>query len=197
MVGVLSLALAAMAASPVAKVRVLDVTAYGEDKLQDDAGIVSAATLSLAEDPQLFPAIESMVIKVGKDSVNYSPDSTVPVGWLEFSGSIGETEPFEFISIPKPNEVGKFDAAIVGRDGKVAYLDEPIVIDYRLRTITTVKPLSIKDGDTLLVFVKTSDPITPDKRETQLDRYNEQPTTPLTNVAGEHGGEGGGRGGGN
>jgi hypothetical protein len=197
-IGVMSVSLAAMAASPVVKVRVLDVTAYGENKLNDDAGVVKAATISTAENPQLYPVIESLVFTVGKSSVDYAPDASVPAGSLNFSGSIGETEPFEFISISNPDEVGKYDVAVVGRDGKVTYLDDPVVIDYRLRTIATPAAISVKDGDTLLIFVKTADPISPDKRETALDHYqHEQPHEPLNPTHGQdHGGGGpGGNGG--
>ncbi len=168
-VGVLTLAVAAMAASPVVKVRVVNVTAYGEDRLQDDAGVAKAATISSAENPQVYPAIESLVFTVGKDNVNYAPDAAVPAGLLKFSGSIGLKEPFEFISIANPDEVGKYDAAIVGRDGKITYVDEPVVIDYHLRTIATPKGLSVRDGDTLLVFVREAGLIPPSERETALE----------------------------
>jgi hypothetical protein len=196
-IGVMTFAAAAMAASPVVKVRVVNVTAYGQDQLQDDAGVVSAATISTAEDPQLYPTIESLVFTVGKDNVSYAPDAAVPAGSLKLSGSVGETEPFEFISIPYPDRVGKFDLAIVGRDGKISYIDEPVVIDYDLRTITTVKPLAVKDGDVVLIFVKEAPLMPPEKRYDALEHYEYQPPTfDPTHGPNEDGGGGPGGGGG-
>lgn len=198
---VMAVALGAMAASPVVKVRVVDVSVFGEDELTDDAGIARVATISAAENPQLFPALGSLVFSVGKDNVAYAPDAFVPAGSLKFSGSIGDKEPFEFISIPYSDRVGKFDLAIVGRDGKVTYIDEQVVIDYNVRTISAASPVTVKDGDTLLIFVREATLISYEKRETQLDRYQtEQPRTPLTNQnetggSGGHGGRGGTGGG--
>ncbi len=184
---VLACALAAAAASPTVKVRVINVTALGERSLQDDAGVVDAATVSAAENPRLYPAIESLVFTVGKESVNYAPDAAVPAGSLKLTGSIVEKEPFEFISIPYPDRAGKFDVAVVGRDGKVVYIDDPVVIDYDLRTITTVSPLAVKDGDTVLVFVKEAPPMPPEKRYDALEHLEyDQPTAPdLTNLRAE------------
>ncbi len=190
----LAMSLAAMAASPVVKVRVVDVTAYGQDKLESDAGIVSAATVSIAQDPKVYPAIGSLVFTVGKNSVNYAPDAAVPAGALKFSGSIGDKEPFEFTSLSFSDRPGKFDAAIVGRDGKVTYPDTQVVIDYTVRSITTVEPLTVKDGDTILIFVKEGVPISPEKRETILDHYQNDIPGTLTNDQ-DHGG--GSHGGGN
>ncbi|MBN2224988.1 MAG: hypothetical protein JW765_09965, partial [Deltaproteobacteria bacterium] len=78
----------------------------------------------------------------------------VPAGALKFSGSIGEMEMLEFISIPHSDTAGKFDGAVVSRDGTVTHIDDQIVIDYVTRGITTPKSFMVKDGDVLLLFTK-------------------------------------------
>ncbi len=157
-IAVMSFALAAMAASPVVHVRVVNVSVLGEDQVTSTEGLVKTATMSLGENPRVFPAIETMVFTVGKAQAKYLPDVTVPAGALTFSGSIGENEMLDFISIPYSDMAGKFDGAVVSRDGKVTYIDPEIVIDYLTRTITTPKSFMVKDGDVLLLFVKNADP---------------------------------------
>ena len=73
--------------------------------------------MSIAENAKVFPSIETMVLRVGKDQAKYTPDVTLPAGALSFSGSIAETEMLEFISVPNPEGAGKFDGAVVSRDG--------------------------------------------------------------------------------
>ncbi len=158
-IAVLSLAVVAMAASPVVKVRVVNVDVLGEDAVSSTEGLVKTATMSVAENAKVFPSIESMVLRVGKDQAKYTPDVTLPAGALSFDGSICEAELLEFISIPNPDGAGKIDGAVVSRDGKITYLDDPIVIDYKLRTITTPGSLTVKDGDVLLLFTKDAEKI--------------------------------------
>jgi hypothetical protein len=155
----MTFAVAAMAASPVVKVRVVNVDLLGEDAVTTPEGLVKTANISIAENPAIFPPIETMVLRVGKDQAKYTPDVTLPAGALSFSGSISEEQMLEFISIPNPEGAGKYDGAVVSRDGKITYLDDPIVIDYKLRTITTPKSLTVKDGDVLLLFTKNSEKI--------------------------------------
>ncbi len=66
-IAVLSLAVAAMAASPVVKVRVVNVTELGMDEVSTPEGLVKTATMSIAENANVFPAVETMVLRVGKD----------------------------------------------------------------------------------------------------------------------------------
>jgi hypothetical protein len=157
-IAIMSLTVAAMAASPVVKVRVVDVNALGQDEVSSPAGLVKTATMSIAENAKVFPAIGTMVLRVGEEEAKYTPDVTLPAGALSFSGSIAQAEMLEFISVPNPEGAGKYDGALVSRDGTITYLDEPIVIDYKLRTIATPKSFTVKDGDVLLLFVKGSDP---------------------------------------
>jgi hypothetical protein len=157
-IAVMLFTLAAMAATPVVKVRVVNVSVLGEDAVTSTEGLVKTATMSLAENPKVFPPIETMVFTVGKNGVKYLPDVTVPAGALTLSGSIDKKEMLDFISIPYSDMAGKFDGAVVSRDGKVTYVDAEIVIDYLNRTITTPKSFTVKDGDVLLLFVKNSDP---------------------------------------
>ena len=158
-IAIMSLAVAAMAASPVVKVRVVNITELGMDEVSTPQGLVKTATISIAENANVFPAVETMVLRVGKDQAKYTPDVTLPAGALSFDGSIGEEQLMEFISLPNPEGAGKYDGVIVSRDGKITYLDEPIVIDYKERSIVTPKSLTVKDGDVLLLFVKNSEPI--------------------------------------
>jgi hypothetical protein len=188
-IAVMSLAAAAMAASPVVKVRVVNVNVLGEDEVSSAEGLVKTATMSVAENAKVFPSIETMVLRVGKDQAKYAPDVTLPAGALSFDGSLNEAELLEFISIPNPEGAGKFDGAVVSRDGKITYLDDPIVIDYKLRTIATPKSLTVKDGDILLLFVKNSDanPIGHDKKEKEYHGHD-QPSVNEHNP--NHGGKG-------
>jgi hypothetical protein len=158
-IAVLSLAVAAMAASPVVKVRVVNVTELGMDEVSTPEGLVKTATMSIAENANVFPAVETMVLRVGTDRAKYTPDVTMPAGALSFSGSLTEEQMMEFISLPNPEGAGKFDGAIVSRDGKIIYLDDPIVIDYKLRSITTPGSVAVGDGDVLLLFAKDAEKI--------------------------------------
>ena len=158
-IAIMSLAVAAMAASPVVKVRVVNLNVLGEDAVSSPEGLAKTATMSIAENAKVFPAIETMVLKVGKDQAKYTPDVTLPAGALSFSGTIAETQMLEFISVPNPDGAGKFDGVVVSRDGKITYLDDPIVIDYKLRSITTPGSLAVGDGDILLLFTKNAEKI--------------------------------------
>jgi hypothetical protein len=171
---------AALAAPPMIKVRVVNVSVLGQDTVMTDAGVAKTATMSLAENPRDFPPIESLVFTVGKDQVKYVPDVAVPAGALNFSGSISEGEMLEFVSIPHSDTAGKFDGAVVSRDGKITYLDDPIVIDYVMKTITTPKTFAVKDGDVLLLFVKDSEEIHfgNDKKEIEYHHGDRQPQEP-------------------
>ena len=180
-VALLSLSVAVMAASPIVKVRVVNVSILGEDAVSSADGLVKTATMSVAENPKVFPPVETMVLKVGKDQAKYVPDVTLPAGDLSFSGSLTEEQMLEFISIPNFEGAGKFDGALVSRDGTITYLDEPIVIDYRERSITTPKYFPVKDGDVLLLFTKNMEPISfgHDKVKKEYeDHRDRQPNNP-------------------
>jgi len=175
-IAIMSLAAAAIAASPVVKVRVVNASVLGNDAVSSEDGLVKTATMSVAENPKVFPSVDTMELRVGKDQAKYTPDVTLPAGNLSFSGTIDEKAMLEFISIPNFEGAGKFDGVLVSRDGTITYLDEPIVIDYKERSITTPKYFPVKDGDVLLLFVKDSEPIPfgNDKKETEGDRPNHQ-----------------------
>jgi hypothetical protein len=187
---VMSLSVAAMAASPVVKVRVVDVSVLGQDEVSSPAGLTKTAAMSIAENAKVFPTIGTMVLSVGTDKAKYTPDVTLPAGALSFSGSITQAEMLEFISIPNPEGAGKYDGALVSRDGKITYLDEPIVIDYKLKTIATPKSFTVKDGDVLLLFVKGSDPNPIGHEKGVANEYGYQPhgTTMLNHDTDHQGG---------
>jgi hypothetical protein len=186
-IAVMVFAVAALAAQPMVKVRVVNVSVLGEDAMTTEAGIAKTATMSLAENPRDFPPIESLFFTVGKDQVKYVPDVSVPAGALKFSGSITDDEMLEFISISHSDKAGKFDGAVVSRDGKITYLDEPIVIDYVTKAITTPKSFAVKDGDVLLLFVKDAEEIHfgNDKKEIEYHHGDRQPTDPTHNRTGK------------
>lgn len=156
---VLAAAMVGAAASVPAsvKVRVLNVSVYGEKNLTDAKGIAEAATMSVAQDPRMFPPIESLLVTSGNDSAKYAPDVALPAGGLKVAGSASEAEKINFTSLPNPDMPGKFDIAVVSPDGTVKYINEQVSIDYVNRAITTVTPFAVKDGDTVLVFVKDVD----------------------------------------
>ena len=91
-IAALSLAVAAMAASPVVKVRVVNVTELGMDEVSTHDGLVKTATMSIGENANVFPAVESMVLRVGKEQAKYTPDVVLPAGALSFSGSLTEEQ---------------------------------------------------------------------------------------------------------
>jgi hypothetical protein len=188
-IAVLSLAVAAMAASPVVKVRVVNVDVLGGDAVSSDEGLVKTATMSIAENAKVFPAVETMVLRVGKDQAKYTPDVTLPAGALSFSGSLTEEQMMEFVSLPNPGGAGKIDGAVISRDGKVTYLDDPIVIDYKLRTITTPGSLTVKDGDVLLLFTKNAEKIAFGHESGVVEDYY-TPNNPTDGRNPTHGGRG-------
>jgi hypothetical protein len=170
----------ALGASPVVKVRVVDVGVYGMDNLTDAKGISDAATMSIAENPAMFPPISSLVATVGKESVKYVPDVTIPAGALKVDGSTTEAEKLTFASIPNPDRAGKFDMAVVSRDGTVTYVDDEVVIDYVKHSISMAKPIAVKDGDVVLLFAKAVETSTLGDDKTKTPHYNQEGHTPGT-----------------
>ena len=133
------------AGTAVDDVRIVNTSAldpFEYKKHLDDDDLRRLAELSVSENPTLFPTIESFEAK---------QDGTQ----LEFSGSIDpEKEALEFISMPNYEEVGKYDVAVVKPDGSIERYDREVIIDYKERTIKTYDPLSVEEGDVVLLFAK-------------------------------------------
>ena len=140
-----ALALPAFAGTVVDDVRIVNTSALDPlvyKKHLDDDDLRRLAELSVSENPELFPTIESFEAK---------QDGTQ----LEFHGSIDpEKEALEFISMPYRREVGKYDVAVVKPDGSIERYDKEVIIDYKERTIKTYDPLSVEEGDVVLLFAK-------------------------------------------
>jgi len=126
-------------------VRIVNTSAldpFEYQKYLEDDDLRRLAELSVSENPTLFPTIESFEAE---------QDGTQ----LEFHGSIDpEKEALEFISLPNYEEVGKYDVAVVKPDGSVERYDKEVVIDYKERTIKTYDPLSVEEGDVVLLFAR-------------------------------------------
>jgi len=171
-------ALPTFAGTVVDDVRIVNTSAldpFEYKKDLDDDDLRRLADLSVSENPELFPTIESFEAKQEKSE-------------LEFHGSIDpEREHLEFISMPNYNEAGKYDVAVVKPDGSIERYDKEVIIDYKERTIKTYDPLSVEEGDVVLLFAK-------DYVETVfggVDRHLGEGDTPDTNnVAGRQPGGG-------
>jgi len=140
-----ALSLPAFAGTVEDDIRIINTSAldtFEYKKNLDDDDLKRLAELSVSENPELFPTIESFEAKQDGSE-------------LEFNGSIDpEKEDLEFISMPYLNEAGKYDVAVVKPDGSIERYDEEVIIDYKERTIKTYNPLSVEDGDVVLLFAK-------------------------------------------
>jgi len=140
-----AISLPAFAGTVVDDLRIVNTSALDPleyKKHLDDDDLRRLAELSVSENPMLFPTIESFVAKQDGSQ-------------LEFHGSIDpEKEALEFISMPYYNEAGKYDVAVVKPDGSIERYDREVIIDYKERTIKTYDPLSVEEGDVVLLFTK-------------------------------------------
>ena len=140
-----AISLPAFAGTVVDDLRIVNTSALDPleyKKHLDDDDLRRLAELSVSENPMLFPTIESFVAKQDGSQ-------------LEFHGSIDpEKEALEFISMPYYNEAGKYDVAVVKPDGSIERYDREVIIDYKERTIKTYDPLSVEEGDVVLLFAK-------------------------------------------
>ena len=151
---VLAISLAVFAVTPQTNFRVVNISSLGQAQDLDDAELIDMAEIGIGENPKIFPTLTSMSLKVDKFGSEYNPGVTMPAGSLTFSGSISEEENMEFISLPRHDQAGKYDLAIVRSDKSIIKIDDEIVVDYANRTIKTYKPVRVEDGDTVLIFVK-------------------------------------------
>ncbi len=154
-------ALSAFAADPpMAKVRVVDLSALGVTKL-DDAELVRLANLSLAENPEIFPFVSDFVLKSGTEVASGSDAAIecILVCPIDISGSLKEEDKLEFVSMPSTLDMPKYDIAIVKPDGSVVKVDKEVIVDYQKRTLNTSEPITVSSGDVILTFVKEVKPI--------------------------------------
>jgi hypothetical protein len=140
-----SLSLTAFAGTVTDDVRIVNTSAldpFEYQKQLDDDDLRHLAVLSVSENPELFPTIESFELIQDESE-------------LDIHGSIDpETEKLEFISMPYTGKVGKYDVAVVKPDGSIERYDREVIIDYKERTINTYDPLVVEEGDVVLLFAK-------------------------------------------
>jgi len=167
--------------TPMAKVRVVDLSALGVTKL-DDMELARLANLSLAENPEIFPFVSDFVLKSGAE-VASGPDAAVEcvlVCPIDISGSLKEEDKLEFVSMPSTVDMPKYDIAIVKPDGSVVKVDKEVIVDYQKRTLNTSEPITVGSGDVILTFVKEVKPIhfAEDREYTGNERQpNDPPST--------------------
>jgi len=142
---ILLVALPVFASDSAEDVRIVNTSSlnpFKYKKVLTDEDLMRIAELSVSENPRIFPKIESF--EVEQDAAE-----------LTFHGSIdGEKENLEFISMPEDSGIGKYDVAVVKVDGTVERIDKEVVIDYLERTIKTFDPISVEEGDVVLLFAK-------------------------------------------
>ena len=155
-------ALSAFAAEPpLAKVRVVDLSALDSPTELDNADLIRLATLSAAENPEIFPFVSDFVLKSGAEVATGSEAAVTCVLScpIDISGSLKEEDKLEFVSMPPTTEDPKYDIAIVRPDGTVAKVDKEIIVDYKDRTLNTSEEITVGEGDVILTFVKEVKPI--------------------------------------
>jgi hypothetical protein len=142
---ILLVALPVFASDNAKDVRILNTSSLNPFKYKrvlTDEDLMRLAELSVSENPRIFPTIESF--EVEQDDAE-----------LTFHGSIDEEkEDLEFISMPERSGIGKYDVAVVKADGTVELIDKEVVIDYMERTIRTFDPITVEEGDVVLLFAK-------------------------------------------
>ena len=110
---VLSFSVFTFAEEPLTRIRIVNLSALGVEKELLDEELVRLADIEISENPEIFPNVADFVIKVDEKVIKYIPDTSISVGSLTFSGSMGEFELLEFISLMNYEKVGKFDIAIL------------------------------------------------------------------------------------
>jgi hypothetical protein len=154
-----ALALGALAAEPqtiteppIAQVRIVNMSALAGVSY-DDKELMALANLDVSKNTNIFPIVSDFsIVEGGKE---YKPGKEIPCQVtcpINISSAISESEKLEFTSIS--DSAGKYNIAVVGKDGAVKRLDETADIDYSLKVLKTAKPIPLAQGDTLLVFVK-------------------------------------------
>lgn len=181
-VAMLSAVSAFAAEPPLAKVRVVDLSALDSPTKLDDAELQRLATLSAAENPEIFPFVSDFVLKSGAEVATGSESSISCVLScpIDISGSLKEEDKLEFVSMPPTSDAPKYDIAIVKPDGSVAKVDKEIIVDYKNRTLNTNEEIIVGEGDVILTFVKEVKPIQFGEKkqfEGRRDTPNDPPDT--------------------
>jgi hypothetical protein len=186
MLSVVSALSAFSAGPPIAKVRVVDLSALSSPMKLDDAELARLAALSAAENPEVFPFVSDFVLKSGAEVATGSDAAVACVLScpIDISGSLKEEDKLEFVSMPPIDDAPKYDIAIVRPDGSVAKVDKEIIVDYRNRTLNTSEAITVGEGDVILTFVKEVKPIhfgqerpTSGNDRQPNDRPNDGPST--------------------
>ncbi len=139
-VAVIMAATAAVYAADAA-VRIVNTSAIGDKTMIGPKGLVILSRVSMAKNPEIFPAIKDLVV-------------TSEGGKMTILSSIAPEEKLEFVSLKYAEYPGGFDIAVVAPDGRITRIDDEVVIDYAARTLKTEKPIDAAEGDTVLLFVR-------------------------------------------
>jgi hypothetical protein len=143
---VIGMALPAVSWSADNNVRVVNTSAIGDKAMIGTKGLKILSRMSLAENPKIFPAIKDLVV-------------TTEGGLMTITSSITPEEKLEFISLKYAEYPGGFDIAVVTQAGKVTRIDDEVVVDYAARTLKTEKPITVGEGDVVLIFVRNTEDI--------------------------------------
>ncbi len=154
------LALGALAAEPqttveppIAQVRIVNMSALSGASY-DDKELMTLANLDVSKNTNIFPIVSDFsIVQSGE---KYKSGTEIPCQVtcpINISSAINDSEKLEFSSIS--DSMGKYNIAVVGKDGAVKRLDETADIDYSKKVLKTAKPIPLAQGDTLLVFVKS------------------------------------------
>ncbi len=172
-------ALSAFSAEPpIAKVRVVDLSALSSPTKLDDAELARLAVLSAAENPDVFPFVSDFVLKSGAEVATGSDSSITCVLScpIDISGSLKEEDKLEFVSMPSTSDAPKYDLAIVRPDGSVVKVDKEVIVDYKSRTLNTNEEITVGEGDVILTFVKEVKPIQFGEKK-QIEGKKDTPST--------------------
>ena len=164
---------------PIAKVRVVDLSALSSPTKLDDAELARLAVLSAAENPDVFPFVSDFVLKSGAEVATGSESSITCVLScpIDISGSLKEEDKLEFVSMPSTSDAPKYDLAIVRPDGSVAKVDKEVIVDYKNRTLNTSEEITVGEGDVILTFVKAVKPIQFGEKK-QIEGKKDTPNDP-------------------
>jgi hypothetical protein len=178
-VALLSTVSAFSAEPPIAKVRVVDLSALSSPTKLDDAELARLAVLSAAENPEVFPFVSDFVLKSGAEVATGSDSSITCVLScpIDISGSLKEEDKLEFVSMPPTSDTPKYDLAIVRPDGSVTKVDKEVVVDYKNRTLNTSEEITVGEGDVILTFVKAVKPIQFGEKK-QIEGKKDTPNDP-------------------
>ncbi len=145
-VAVISMALPVVAGAAGDPVRIVNTSAIGDKTMIGPKGLVILSRLSIAQNPEIFPALKDLVV-------------TTEGGAMTITSSIAPEEKLDFVSLKYAEYPGGFDIVVVTPEGKITRVDDEVVIDYAGRTLKTERPITVGAGDVVLIFVRDTEEI--------------------------------------